>query len=119
MNLKNTILLAAFTLLLVGCERKFTRDRFDMIKVGVDERYDVAKILGDPTTTFSDSDQWFYEDEDDHYQALIHFSDDGKVAGKQWMDGNSGEFSGDNPHADRPPQGQTRSRSSNTRRIDP
>lgn len=109
---------AVLLALCAGCERKFTRQNFDMIHVGVDERFDVEKIIGKPTSTFGDSDQWYYEDEDEHYSALIHFAETGKVSGKQWMDGNTGEFSGNNPHGNPPPKGETRETKTGTRKID-
>ncbi len=115
--LQTTVLFAA--MLLIGCaEPRFSRKNFDLIRVGVDERPDVRQILGPPTSTFADSDQWYYEDLDRYCSALIHFATDGKVSGKQWMDSATGEWSGDNPHADRPPQGEVREQRTGTRTID-
>lgn len=102
--------------LLTGCERQFTQDRFQMIRVGVDDREDVRTILGTPTSDLSD--QWFYDDLDRHYSAVIFFDESGRVAGKEWMDAVSGDWSGSNPHADEAPQGEVRERHRKTRRID-
>lgn len=103
--------------LIGGCGRQFTRARFDMIQVGVDNREDVSRILGRPTTTFSNSDQWFFENQKKHYSALVHFNSEGRVAGKEWMDARTGEWSGQNPHAMPPPGGNSQT-STKTTRID-
>lgn len=100
----------------VGCERKFTRQNFDMISVGNDEKFDVEKLIGPPRTIAGD-DMWYYEDEDNHYNAIIHFEGE-TVSGKQWLDGGSGEWSGNNPHANPPPKGETRESRTRTRTID-
>ncbi|GMU80477.1 MAG: hypothetical protein AMXMBFR47_03480 [Planctomycetota bacterium] len=116
----STLAVAALAVFaLSGCAKKFTRENFNLITVGVDDRMDVQQRIGPPRSTFGDSDQWFYEDEDDHYSALIHFDEgSGKVSGKQWMDGMTGEFSGNNPHLNPPPEGETRETRTKTRTID-
>jgi outer membrane protein assembly factor BamE (lipoprotein component of BamABCDE complex) len=107
---------AAAIALLTGCQSKFTKQRFEMIAVGTDEREDVRNILGAPTSDLDE--QWFYDDLDRHYSALIHFDQDGKVAGKEWMDASTGAWEGRNPNANEPPQGEVRERRKTTRRID-
>jgi hypothetical protein len=109
---------AALALLLVqaGCAKKFTRERFDLIRAGVDSRLDVQRLIGRPE--FDLEDQWYYEDKDDHYAALIFFDEQGRVTGKQWMDAGTGEWSGENPLADRPPAGEPRERHRKTTLID-
>jgi outer membrane protein assembly factor BamE (lipoprotein component of BamABCDE complex) len=99
-----------------GCQRQFTRDRFDMIKVGVDNREDVRYILGKPTSDLED--QWFYDDLDRHYSAVIFFDGTGNVTGKEWMDARTGEWSGRNPHANPPPEGEQREKRTKTTIID-
>lgn len=102
--------------LLTGCARRFTRERFDMIQVGVDDREDVSQILGKPKSDLND--QWLYDDLKRHYSAVIHFNAEGRVAGKEWLDAKKGTWEGRNPNADEPPQGEVRERSTKTRRID-
>ncbi len=99
---------------LAGCHSKFTRDRFEMITPGVDDREDVRAILGRPEAELYQ--QWFYDDLDHHKSAVIHFDEDGKVLGKEWMDANTGEWDGRNPNAAPPPPGGIRE--TRTRRID-
>ncbi len=103
-------------LALTGCEHKFTRERFEMIQVDVDDREDVRQILGRPTRELDD--EWLYDDLDRHYSAVIYFDDNGRVRGKEWMDARTGEWSGRNPNANPPPQGEVRERRTKTVRID-
>jgi hypothetical protein len=103
-------------LVLAGCAQKFTRERFDMIQPGVDEREDVTQILGKPEAVLADI--WYYGDLNRHTAAQIFFADDGRVLGKEWMDADTGEWDGNNPHADAPPQGEVRERRTRTRKID-
>ena len=102
--------------LLAGCARQFTRDRFDMLEKSVDTREDVRRILGKPTSDLGD--QWFYDDLDRHYSARIHFGEDGRVSGKEWIDEKSGTWEGRDPNADEPPTGEVRERHRKTTRID-
>lgn len=108
------ILVLASVTPLSGCHSKFTRDRFEMITPGVDDREDVRKVLGKPATRFHD--QWIYDDLDDHRSAVIHFDESGKVLAKEWMDARTGEWEGRNPAAAEPPPGGVRE--TRTRRID-
>lgn len=110
------ILAAMILTVLTGCARKFTRERFDMITVGVDGREDVRMMIGKPTSDLHD--QWFYDDLDEHYSALVYFSSDGLVSGKQWMDSVTGAWEGRNPNTNPPPEGEVRERHVKTRRID-
>ncbi len=101
---------------LSGCHPNvFTRDRFEMIKVGVDGRDDVRQMIGKPTSDLGD--QWLYDDLKRHHSALIHFGTEGKVSGKEWMDSQTGEWAGQNPDANEPPKGETPERSKKTTRI--
>ena len=101
---------------LTGCESKFKRDRFDMIRIGMDTREDVRHLLGDPEGEMQNI--WLYDDLDDHKSAQIFFDDDGRVLAKEWMDAETGEWSGDNPHTNPPPKGEVRESETRTRRID-
>lgn len=103
-------------LLLTGCQRKFTRDRYEMLQVGVDTREDVRHVLGKPTSDLDD--QWFYDDLDRHYSAVIYFDESGRLKGKEWIDAATGEWEGRNPHASEPPRGEVRERRKKTTRID-
>jgi len=99
-----------------GCERKFTRARFDTIQPGVSDRFDVEQTLGKPKAKLADV--WYYEDLDRHLHAQVFFDNDGRVLGKEWMDARSGEWEGRSPHADEPPAGEVREQHIRTRRID-
>ncbi len=101
---------------LAGCERKFTRERFDRIERGVDDREDVRQLLGRPTAAMEDA--WIYEDLDHHDTAQIFFADDGRVLSKEWMDARTGAWEGRSPYTDEPRTGEVRERRTRTRRID-
>ncbi|MCK4342838.1 MAG: hypothetical protein KAY37_14065 [Phycisphaerae bacterium] len=118
MNLRTLRILVGLGALVVltGCQNKFTKDRFEMITVGVDAREDVRLMIGEPTSDLHD--QWFYDDLDHHYSCLIHFDEADRVCGKEWMDSVTGAWQGRNPNADEPPQGEVRQRHKTTRRID-
>lgn len=99
-----------------ACTRAFTKDRFELIQVGVDDRTDVREILGKPTADLND--QWFFDDVERHYSAVVFFDPNGRVSGKEWMDARSGAWEGRNPHANEAPAGEVRERTTKTRRID-
>jgi hypothetical protein len=114
---RNIVLGLAAVSLLAGCHnRHFTRDRFEMIQIGVDSREDVAHILGRPTA--EQDDQWQYDNLKKHYSAVIHFGEDGHVSAKEWMNAKTGDWEGRNPNTDEPPQGEVRERHKKTKRID-
>lgn len=100
----------------LGCASKFTHERFSMIQPDVDDRVDVRETLGKPR--FENGDQWVYEDADTHHAAIIHFSRDGRVNGKEWMDGQTGAWEGQNPDAAAVPAGDVRATKTKTRTID-
>lgn len=102
--------------LLVGCEQKFTRERFNMIEPQVDEKYDVEKILGEPE--FKVDGEWYYENQDEHYAARIFFEGE-TVRAKEWMDARTGEWEGRHPDSDAPPEGEPSESRTRTRRVDP
>ncbi len=106
----------AALVLLTGCARQFTRERYDMIRKGVDNKEDVRRILGKPASDLGD--QWFYDDPDRHISALIYFDASGVVSAKQWPDSETGSWEGENPHANPPPAGEVRERNKKTTRID-
>ena len=118
MNLRAVcfLVLGVTLLALTACQRPFTRDRYELVQVGVDDRTDVRQILGKPTSDLGD--QWFYDDLDRHYSALIHYDENGKVSGKEWMDSKTGKWEGRNPSANEPPQGNVPERDKKTTRID-
>lgn len=106
--------LVAVSTLLVGCQQKFTRDRFEMIKADVDQKYDVEQILGEPE--FRVPGEWYYENQEDHYAARIFFEGD-TVVGKEWMDARSGEWDGSHPQMQGEPAGESRMDRTRTRQI--
>ena len=109
------LILGLALLALSGC-RKFTRERFEIIQQGVDDRDDVRHVLGKPQ--FKAGDVWHYEDIDRHVNAQIWFGDDGRVNSKQWMDARTGAWEGRSPGAPEPPPGEVREQRLRTRRID-
>ena len=118
MNLRAVcfLVLGVTLLALTACQRPFTRDRYELVQVGVDDRTDVRQILGKPTSDLND--QWFYDDLKHHYSAVIFFDDNGKVNGKEWMNAKTGEWEGHNPNANEPPKGEVPEQSKKTTRID-
>ncbi len=106
------LVLVVFT----GCQKKFTRANFELITIGVDDQENVRHMIGKPTSDLRD--QWFYDDFDDHYSAVVYFDANGRVSGREWMDSVTGQWEGRNPHADDPPPGEVRERHQRTRRYD-
>lgn len=102
MNRSPFVRLAQIALLVVpigalfGCAPKFTHEHFNLIQVGVDERYDVKHLLGKPTNDLQE--EWYYEDDKTYASALILFDNDGKVRGKKWFDTPTGGIPGENPN---------------------
>lgn len=114
-HLAGIVLAAAVVALLAGCARQFTRENFEVITVGVDDRADVREILGKPSSELGR--EWLYDDPKRHYSARIFFDTEGTVAGKQWIDARTGEWSGDNPDAGPAPEGEVREEQTRTRRM--
>ena len=109
--------LAVVAVALTGCERKFTHERFSMINEGFDKQENVRDLLGEPYTVTEGL--WHYRDLDRHQEASIWFDAQGRVRGKQWFNGKTGEIEGRNPDASPPPEGEVRDTETNVRRIDP
>jgi outer membrane protein assembly factor BamE (lipoprotein component of BamABCDE complex) len=86
---------------LAGCAQRFSRERFDMITIGMDSRDDVRELMGEPDTRLDD--QWLYDDVDERKSALIYFDRNGRVVSKEWMDTQEGtwEETGDRSGRDR------------------
>ena len=88
MNTRLARLIACFFIaalgvtVLTGCGSKFTRERFELIKPGVDDAKEVQRLLGKPQ--YSALDVWHYESFDRHLSAQIYFGDDGRVMSKEW-----------------------------------
>ncbi|HAU36909.1 MAG TPA: hypothetical protein DCX07_04245 [Phycisphaerales bacterium] len=76
------LVVGALALVCTGCEKKFTRQRFDTIYVGQPEM-EVELTLGEPTAKFSDS--WSYINDEPFYKAVISF-EKGRVTDKAWYD---------------------------------
>jgi len=109
-------LLGLGLIVLTACHKNvFTRDRFEMIQQGVDNKEDVARTIGKPTSDLGD--QWLYDDQKRFHAARIFFDEDGRVRGKEWMDTKTGTWEGQNPDANEPPQGEVRERDKKTTRI--
>ncbi|MEW6250551.1 MAG: hypothetical protein AB1716_07875 [Planctomycetota bacterium] len=106
----------AGVVLLAGCHRHFTRERFELIRENVDTREDVREMLGKPTAQLGE--QWIYDDVKRNQTARIHFDEQGRVTAKEWIDARAGTWEGRDPNAPAPPPGEVRERSTRTRRID-
>jgi hypothetical protein len=74
----------------IGCEDNLTRKRFDTIREGFSSQLDVSETLGDPDV--KQNNVWHYMRHDKHLFVDVEFNDEGKVTGKQWKDGKSGEW---------------------------
>lgn len=88
--------LALFCVSLVcGCASKFTRENYERVRLGEHDRAGVRALLGQPKNEFgAQRDEWFYDDEKRGCSARVFFGPNGTVAGKQWIDANTGEWSG-------------------------
>jgi outer membrane protein assembly factor BamE (lipoprotein component of BamABCDE complex) len=102
-------------ILLAGCAHKFTRPHFDLIQTGATQS-EVRQLLGKPSVNFGD--HWFYDELDRHYTGIIYFDAEGRVQNKEWMNAKTGEWLGQNPHANPPPAGEVRETHTKTTRID-
>lgn len=102
MNVRVLGLLLALgsTIALCGCARPFTRERYETVRVG-DSEAQVRLVIGDPAERLYQ--QWFYDDLDRNYSAVIHFDREGKVRGKEWMDARKGIWEGRDPDSPSPP----------------
>ncbi len=65
---------------LSGCQRKFTRQRFETLCVGMPD-VEVRNVLGKPAA--KSPDRWTYLHKMPYYRAIIVF-EDGKLIDKQW-----------------------------------
>lgn len=84
------VLLAAFAVsLLPGCQEKFTRDRWDMVKVGVYKKDDVKHLLGAPQQEPFGDLWWYYKGDN---EAKIYYDTDGAVKAKKWFDKTTGKM---------------------------
>jgi hypothetical protein len=82
------MLLMAVLVTLIGCQSKVTRNRFEMIHVGSDDKYLVELALGRPV---SQSTENFWRYAKNGMAATICFDDDGMVQTKKWIDDRTGE----------------------------
>lgn len=111
--------IAGSLLLLVfatGCAQKFTREHYNMIEVGFDDRDSVRHLLGKPRTDATG--EWYYVDDGQSHHARVFFDGDGRVRGKEWMNADTGEWEGENPDAAPPAAGATREQRRSSRHID-
>jgi hypothetical protein len=100
-----TVLSLALLVMFVGCaENKLTKHNFDMIKKGVSTKLEVENTLGKPTADRGEC--WEYENEDQHLTAYIHWSREGKVERKEWIDAKRDIWEGAAPGIDEQPEGR-------------
>lgn len=105
---------ALLALACAGCAQHFTHARFETIRNGADSRANVRELLGEPR--FDAGDQWYYEDLDRHLSALIYFGADGRVSGKEWIDGGEDDFGSAGGRSGVRPAGDTTAGTVRTRR---
>ncbi|MBL8877970.1 MAG: outer membrane protein assembly factor BamE [Phycisphaerales bacterium] len=117
MNIRRHILIGMGLLMIgTGCAQKFTRQHFDMIEVGFDDRESVEKLLGKPRTDATG--EWYYVDDEQSQHARVFFDGDGRVRGKEWMNADTGEWQGENPDAAPASRGDSRGSRNSNRRVD-
>lgn len=92
--------LAAAALVLTGCATRMNKHNFDIIRVGVEKREDVARILGAPDAELQNV--WLYDDHNHRVAAQIIFDEDDFVISKEWMTADAGEWSEDSPYVAEP-----------------
>jgi len=73
---------------LAGCEEKFTRERWDMVKVGQYKKIDVKEVLGKPQHKPFDDLWWYYKGDN---EAKIYYDSKGTVKAKKWTDTKKGK----------------------------
>jgi hypothetical protein len=96
------LLLTAVVLCAVGCQEKFTRQRYETIYIG-QPAPQVERTLGDPEAKFSDT--WTYIHETPFYKAIIKF-ENGRVVDKAWYDSEQFDTHPDLKRPDERPGGQ-------------
>lgn len=83
---KQSLMVAGLALvfLCAGCEDKFSRQRYEMVCVGLSAD-EVARTLGLPDAKYSNGTEWLYVRQEPYQRAKIFFGD-GKVCAKEWSD---------------------------------
>ena len=74
---------------LIGCQNKFTYQRFEMVQVGCADKEEVKMSLGNPSEK-PFKDLWWYYDND--ATAKIYFDEKDTVKAKKWIDEKTGEI---------------------------
>ena len=110
------VCVSGLLLLTTGCKEKLTRVRYDTLQVGVDTRLNVETVLGQPDHVVGSS--WRYDKHDRHLFVRFDFNDDGKVVGKSWADGNTGQWDGEGTLKDEKPEGELVHEKKSTRTVD-
>lgn len=109
--------LAGFLSFSSGCaENKFTKRNFDTIVEGSSNKMEVQNTLGDDYISRA-GNAWEYEDEDRNLSAVIHFDASDKVIAKEWRDGSTGTWEGQDPSINPNPAGRKASESSSSTTI--
>lgn len=73
----------------IGCQNKFTYQRFEMVQVGCADKTEVELTLGKPSEK-PFKDLWWYYGND--ATAKIYFDDKETVQAKKWIDEKTGEI---------------------------
>ncbi len=94
-----TVLAGAVLLAMTGCD-KLTRSRYELIRVQIDTKDDVERLIGDPTHALPT--RWHYERMDKHLEVFVDFNEDDIVTRKQWIDAGAAEWDDSAPPTDEP-----------------
>jgi outer membrane protein assembly factor BamE (lipoprotein component of BamABCDE complex) len=89
--LKNVLLgcLGLVVLGSIGCQNKFTYQRFEMVQVGAADKKEVELTLGKPSEK-PFKDLWWYYNSD--ATAKIYFDEKDTVKAKKWINEKTGEI---------------------------
>jgi len=72
-----------------GCENKFTRERWEMIRVNSSDKTEVEMTLGAPQEQPFKDLWWYYKG---NREAKIYFTDKDVVKAKKWINTRTGEI---------------------------
>ncbi len=107
---------AAVLLVNAGCKEKLTRQRYDILQVGVDTKLNTEATLGEPDKIMGDT--WRYDKHDRYLFVRIDFNDSGKIAGKSWADGKAKIWDGEGTLKDEKPEGMVVHEKKSTTTVD-
>jgi hypothetical protein len=71
-----------------GCQNKFTHERWEMVRVGSADKFEVETTLGKPQEKPQKDLWWYYKG---NREATIYFDAKDVVKAKKWFNTESGE----------------------------